>query len=53
MRKKKVRSGHKASATHMISRVDDLIVAEGDPDISKLNQLGMSLKEKLQTNQGI
>lgn len=47
-RKKKVRGGHKASATRMMSRVDELMAAEGDPDISTLNQLGMSLKEKLQ-----
>ena len=46
-RKKKVRGGHKASATRMMSRVDELTVAEGDPDISMLNKLGMSLKEKL------
>ena len=32
----------------MMSRVDELMAAEGDPDISTLNQLGMSLKEKLQ-----
>ena len=47
-RKKKVRGGHKASATRMMSRVDELMAADEDPDISKLNQLGMSLKEKLQ-----
>ena len=47
-RKKKVRGGHKASATRMMSRVDDLMAADRDPDISTLNQLGMSLKEKLQ-----
>ena len=47
-RKKKVSGGHKASATRMMSRVDKLMAADEDPDISKLNQLGMSLKEKLQ-----
>ena len=47
-RKKKVRGGHKASATRMMSRVDELMTADEYPDISKLNQLGMSLKEKLQ-----
>ena len=49
----KVRGGHKDSATQMLSRADELMVAAGDPDISKLNQLGMSLKEKLQRNQGV
>ena len=47
-RKKKVRGGHKASATRMMSRADELMASEGAPDVSKLNQLGMSLKEKLQ-----
>ena len=47
-RKKKVRGGHKASATRMMLRVEELMRADEDPDISKLNQLGMSLKEKLQ-----
>ena len=47
-RKKKVRGGHKASASRMMSKVDELMVADGVPDISKVNQLGMSLKEKLQ-----
>ena len=46
--KKKVRGGHKASATRMMSRVDEIMAAAGDPDIATLNQLGMSLKEKLQ-----
>ena len=43
-----MRGGQQASATRMMSRADELMVAEGDPDISKLNRLGMSLKEKLQ-----
>ena len=45
---RKVRGGHKASATRMMSRADELMASEGAPDVSKLNQLGMSLKEKLQ-----
>ena len=49
----KVRGGHKVPATRILSRADELMVVEGDPDISKLNQLGMSLKEKLQRNQGV
>ena len=47
-RKKKVRGGHKASATRMMLRADELMASEGAPDVSKLNQLEMSLKEKLQ-----
>ena len=31
-----------------MSRVDEIMAAEGGPDIPMLNQLGMSLKEKLQ-----
>ena len=44
--KKKVRGGHKASAMQMMSRVDEVMAADEDPDISKLNQLRMSLKER-------
>lgn len=47
-RKKRVRAGHKASITKMITRVEEML-ASGDPlDPLKLNQLRMSLKEKLQ-----
>lgn len=46
-RKKKVRGGHKASATRMVTRVEELLKAKGTLDPSKLNQLDMSLREKL------
>ena len=46
--RKKVRGGHKASVTRMMLRADELMAYEGAPDVFKLNQLGMSLKEKLQ-----
>ena len=46
-RRKRVRAGHKASATRMINRVEEMLSAEDRTDPSKLNQLGMSLKEKL------
>ena len=47
-RKKRVRGGHKSSATRMITRVEDMLAAGGSLDLSKLNQLGMSIKEKLE-----
>ena len=46
-RKKRVRAGHKASATRMMTSANDLITAEGGPDVAKLSRVGMSLKEKL------
>lgn len=46
-RKKRVRGGHKASATRMITRVEEMLASEETLDRPKLNQLGMSLKEKL------
>lgn len=45
-RKKRVRGGHKASATRMISRVEEMLASGEDLDRPLLNQLGMSLKEK-------
>ena len=47
-RKKRVRGGHKSSATRMITRVEEMLAAGGNLDLSKLNQLGMSIKEKLE-----
>ena len=43
-RKKK---GDKASASRTMSKVEELMVADQVLDISNLNKLGMSLKEKL------
>lgn len=47
-RKKKVRASHKSSATRMVSKVEDLVSSADTTDTSKLNQLNMSLREKLE-----
>ena len=47
-RKKRIRAGHKASATRMLTQIDNLL-AEESPDLSKLSQLRLSLQEKLDT----
>ena len=47
-RKKRIRAGHKASATRMLNQIDGLL-AEEAPDVSKLSQLKLSLQEKLET----
>ena len=46
-RKKRVRAGHRVSATKMISRTEDFL-ARDVPDVSKLPQLKLSLNEKLE-----
>jgi hypothetical protein len=46
-RKKHVRAGHRASATKAIKRSED-VLADGKPDIDKLEQLKLTLKEKLE-----
>ena len=46
-RKKKVRASHKSSATRMVSKVEEILSGE-TTDTFKLNQLNMSLKEKLE-----
>ncbi len=49
-RKKCVRAGHRASATRIITRVDELIAADGRGeavDLSRLPSLKMNLQEKL------
>ena len=45
-RKKRVRAGHRASATRIISRATTILDSE-DPDLMKLSQLKLSLQEKL------
>ena len=45
-KKKRVRSGHKASATRMIGSAEDLLKTTGS-DTSRLTQLSSSLNEKL------
>ena len=47
-RKKRIRAGHKASATRMLNRIDELLKAE-EVDKAQLAQLKMSLTEKLET----
>ncbi len=47
-RKKRVRGGHKSSAKKMMSTVEELLAGDDPPDPSRLTQLGMSLKEKLE-----
>lgn len=48
-RKRKVRAGHKASATRILRHIDEMLVPEGEADSSKLMQLKLSLQEKLAT----
>ena len=52
-RKKRVRGGHKASATRMITRVEEMLASGEELDRPKLNQVGMSLKEKLEEVKGL
>ena len=47
-RKKRIRAGHKSSATRMLSQIDELLAQE-NPDLSKLSQLKLSLQGKLET----
>ena len=44
--KKRVRAGHRASATRMVNRATALLDDEA-PDLTKLSQLKLSLQEKL------
>ena len=48
VRKKKVRAGHKGSATRMLNQIDTILSSEA-PDVSKLSQLKLSIQEKLET----
>ena len=47
-KKKWIRTGHGASATRMLRRIDELL-AVTPPDTVKLSQLKLSLEEKLNT----
>ena len=47
-RKKRVRGGHKASATRLVTKVEEMVASEGPADPFKLSQLGMNIKEKLE-----
>ena len=46
-RKKRVRAGHRASATKAIRRAEGLLSAD-KPDIDNLSQLKLTLSEKLE-----
>ena len=47
-RKRKVRGGHRASATRILGQIEPAITAE-PLDVSKINQLKRSLEDKLQS----
>lgn len=47
-RKKRIRGGHKSSATRMLTQINALLT-EDPPDLSKLSQLKLSIQEKLET----
>ena len=47
-KKKRIRAGHKASATKTMSKIDD-IVGTDSPDSSTLSLMKLTLKEKLET----
>ena len=48
IRKRKIRGGHRGSATRMMNAIDAL-VAEEEPDAIRLAQLKLSLEEKFNT----
>ena len=43
-----MRGGHKASAIRLLMKVEEMVASEGPVDPFKLNQLGKSIKEKLE-----
>lgn len=47
-RKKRIRAGHRASATRILNQIDGALAA-ATPDNAKLSQLKLSLQEKLET----
>ena len=47
-RKKRARAGHTSSATKMMTRVEEMLALGESLDPSKLNELRMSLHEKLE-----
>ena len=48
-KKRRIRAGHKASATKMLNEVDALLAADTTPEIAKLTQLKLVIEEKLET----
>ena len=47
-KKKRIRAGHKASATKTMGKIDDILGA-GSPDTSTLSLMKLTLQEKLET----
>ena len=47
-RKKKIRAGHRASATRLLNQIDGVLAAS-PPDGDKLAPFRLSLREKLET----
>ena len=48
-RKKRIRAGHRGSATRMLNLTDDLMLSADTIDVARLAQLKLSLGEKLET----
>ena len=48
-KKKRIRAGHRASATRTLTKLNDALAAETAPDEAKLSQLKLTLEEKLGT----
>ena len=51
-KKRKIRAGHKASATKTIRQIEDILASE-TPDKEKLSLLRLTLNEKLETIKGL
>lgn len=50
-RKKRIRAGHRGSATRTLNQVEDVVwvAADGSADLARLTQLRLTLAEKLET----
>ena len=48
-KKKRIRAGHKASASRMLRQIEELLAADTQAHTSRLSQLKLSLQEKLDT----
>ena len=51
-KKKRIRAGHKASATKTIRQIEDILASEA-PDKERLSLLRLTLNEKLETNKAL
>ena len=47
-KKKRIRAGHRSSATRMLTQVEESLAAS-PPDVARLSQMKLSLQEKLET----